>query len=173
MGPCGNLLASALLCPDCQKVNMWKYVMGTFTMWPAAGWASTFWSTTFAAARRRERFYNRIHPSAAKQSLRGHRIHPGTSRSDRFVHAGTGSTVVLYIIAIWNQPRRTMPAETQTPEGTALLATRAYAALACRLPLLAPERFTRRTCKMARRSKGLLFAIHFRARQNRSRDFGV
>ena len=34
--------------------------------------------------------------------------------------------------------------------------------------MLAPEHFTRRTCKMARRSTGLQFAIHFRVRQNRS-----
>jgi hypothetical protein len=30
--------------------------------------------------------------------------------------------------------------------------------------MLAPTHFTRRTCKMARRSMGLQFAIHFRAR---------
>ena len=30
--------------------------------------------------------------------------------------------------------------------------------------MLAPTRFTRRTCEMARRSTGLQFAIHFRAR---------
>src|ERR1700682_3480190 len=35
--------------------------------------------------------------------------------------------------------------------------------------MLAPAHFTRRTCGMARRSMGLRFAIHFRARQNGSR----